>query len=202
MMEAQPDLEAVEKEAYRAAYSDGIIDLFAGLSLVVIGAIWLLATDYAGLAGIFPAVLVPSLVPMRKRIVESRGGYVRWSAPRRRWEQRNMWVVFTAGCVTFLLGIGAYLAFEGSGSGRDLLIDLAPGMLAFILAVLCLVLGLVMSARRFVAYAAVLVAAGVLAAVRDTNPGVPLLIAGSFVAVIGAAMLVRYLRANPAVEIP
>ncbi len=195
------ELEAIERDAYRASYSDGIIDIFVGLSLAVIGAIWIWAEDYGGLAGILPAVMVPTVIPLRKQIVEARGGYVKWSAPRRRWEQRNLLVVFGAGVATFLLGIAAFFMFESGGTARDLLTDIAPGMLAFILAVLALLIGAMMEQWRFAIYAAVLVAGGVLAVIDDANPGLPLLIAGVVVTVIGVVMLVRYLRANPRVDV-
>ncbi|MDJ0953939.1 MAG: hypothetical protein QNJ81_09680 [Acidimicrobiia bacterium] len=194
------ELEAIERDAYRASYSDGIIDIFVGLSLVVIGATWIWAEDYGSLAGVLPAVMVPTVIPLRKRVVETRGGYVKWSAPRRRWEQRNLVGVFVAGVATFLLGIAAYFMFESGGAARDLLTDIAPGMLAFILAVLALVLGAMMEQRRFFIYGAVLVAGGVLAVIEDANPGLPLLMAGVVVTAVGVVMLVRYLRANPRVD--
>ncbi len=200
-MDVNRDLEAIERDAYRAAYSDGIIDIFVGLSLLVIGAIWIWAEDYGGLAGVFPAIVIPSLIPLRKKVVEARGGYVKWSAPRRRWEQRNLLGIFGAGVATFLLGIGAYLMFESGGSNRDLLSDAAPGMLAFILALLAIVLGVMMQHWRYFAYAAVLVAGGVFAVIDDSNPGLPLFLAGVAILVVGVVMLVRYLRANPLAEV-
>ncbi len=199
-MDTNADLEAIEREAYRSSYSDGIIDVFVGLSLLVIGAIWVWAEDYGGLAGILPAVMTPSLIPLRKKIVEARGGYVKWSPPRRRWERRNLLGAIGAGVATFLLGIAAYLMAEGAAPGRDLVYEAAPGLLAFILAVMAIIIGMIMEHWRFFGYAGVLVAGGVVAVVYDTNPGLPLLLAGIAVTVVGAAMLVRYLRANPVVD--
>ncbi len=199
-MEMETDLEAMERDAYRASYADGIVDIFVGLSFLVIGVIWIWATDYGGLAGILPAVMAPSLVPLRKQIVQSRGGYVKWGAPRRRWERRNLWGVAGGGGATLLLGIAAYFMFEGSSTGSDLLSDIAPGLLAFILALMAIVLGVMMQHWRFFGYSAVLVAGGVVAAALDTNPGVPLFIAGFVVAAAGTVMLVRYLQANPRLD--
>lgn len=199
-MDAPNDLRAMEQAAYRSSYSDGIIDIFVGLSLVVIGAIWIWAEGYGGLAGIVPGIMAPSLVPLRKQVVESRGGYVRWSAPRRRWERRNLWGAFGAGVATFLLGIAAYFSFEGSMPGRDLLDDIAPGLLAFILAVVAIILSMMTESGRFLAYAAVLVGGGLVAVAMELNPGWPLLAAGVAVTVAGGVMLVRYLRANPVID--
>lgn len=194
------DLQAIEREAYRSSYADGIIDLFVGLSLAMIGAIWIWASEYGGLAGILPAVMAPTLVPLRKQVVEARGGYVRWSAPRRRWERRNLWGAVGVGVATFVLGIAAFLVAEDAAPGRDLLSDLAPGLLAFILAIMAIILGVMMEHWRFFGYAAVLVTGGVVAAIDDASPGIPLLIAGIAVTAVGAVMLTRYLRANPVVD--
>lgn len=194
------NLEEIERRAYRSSYSDGIIDLFAGLSLVVIGVIWIWAEDYGGLAGILPAVLTPTVIPLRRQVVESRGGYVRWSSRRRRWEKRNMWGALGAGGAILLLGMAVFLVAERPGSGRDLLFDAGPGLLAFLLAIVAVVLGFLVEHWRFFAYAAALVAGGVLAVILEANPGWPLFVAGIVVAGVGAIMLVQYLRANPAVD--
>ncbi|MCP4249254.1 MAG: hypothetical protein GY778_19595, partial [bacterium] len=85
-MTGTEDLDTLEHASYRATYSDGIIDLFVGASLLWIGAAWIWLPDLAGIAGIFPAVFVSSVLVVRKRFVEARTGYVKWSAPRRRWE--------------------------------------------------------------------------------------------------------------------
>jgi hypothetical protein len=199
-MDTSDDLTAMERAAYRSTYSDGIVDVFVGLSFLVIGSIWIWAEDYGGLAGIIPAVAAPSLIPLRKRVVEARGGYVRWGAPRRRWEKRNLWGAFLAGVATFLLAIVAFFLFEGSTGGRDLVSEIAPGLLAFILAVLAIILAMMLESGRFVAYAAVLVAGGVFAVGRELNPGWPILAAGLAVTFTGAVMLIRFLRGNPAID--
>jgi hypothetical protein len=199
-MDTPNDLEAMEREAYRSSYSDGIIDIFVGLSLVVIGAIWVWAEDYGGLAGILPAIMAPTVIPLRKQIVEARGGYVRWTARRRRWERRNLWGAFGAGVATLLLGIVAYFMAEGSAPGRDLLADVAPGLLAFILAVVAIILAMMLESWRFFVYAAALIGGGLLAVADELNPGWPLLLAGIVVTIAGTVMLTRYLRANPVVD--
>lgn len=199
-MDASSDLEALEHRAYRSSYSDGIIDIFVGVSLLVIGAIWVWAEDYGAFAGILPAVLAASLLPLRKRVVEPRGGYVRWGERRRRSERRNLWGAATAGVAVFLLGIAAYFVADGSGGSRDVLADFGPGLLAFILALLAFIIGMVLEHGRFFGYAAVLVAGGVFAVIADSNPGWPMLGAGVVASFVGLVMLMRYLRDNPVAD--
>jgi hypothetical protein len=197
-VDASSNLEGLERRAYRSSYSNGIIDILVGVSLLVIGAVWIWAEDYGAFAWITPAVLVPSLLPLRKRVVETRGGDGR-SGERRRPDRRNLWGAVTAGVAVLLLGIAAYFVADGSGGRRDLLADFGPGLLVFILALLSFVIGMVIEHGRFFGYAAVLVAGGVVAVVADSNPGWPILGAGVVVSIGGVAMLVRYLRDNPVV---
>lgn len=199
-MDASPNLEGLERRAYRSSYSDGIIDIFVGMSLLVIGATWIWAEGYGLFASILPAVLVPSLLRWRKRVVATRGGYVRWGKRRRRSERRTLWGAVTAGVVVFLLGIAAYFVADGSGGSRDVLADFGPGLLAFILALLSFVIGMGIEHGRFFGYAAVLVAGGVVAVIVDSDPGWPIIGAGVVVSIVGLVMLVRYLRDNPVVD--
>jgi hypothetical protein len=199
-VDASSNLEEVERRAYQSSYSDGIIDIFVGVSLLVIGAIWIWAEDYGAFAGMLPAVLAPSLLPLRKRVVEARGGYVRWSERRRRSERRNLWGAVAAGVAVLLLSGAAYFVAAGSGGSRDVLADFGPGLLAFILALLSFIIGMLIEQGRFFGYAAVLAAGGVLAVIADSNPGWPMLGGGVVVSIVGLVMLARYLRDNPVAD--
>ncbi len=194
------NIEALEKAAYRHSYSDGVVDMFVGASLAWIGAAWIWLSDLAGLAGILPAVLVTAMLEGRKRLIESRVGYVKWRQPRRHWELRNLTVVLLAGVALFALGVAAFV-FAGSRSdGTGVLGPLGPGLLAFLLALLALGLGFLMDTPRMFVYAAVLAAGGAIAAAADANPGWPLLPAGIVIVVFGAILFVRFLRTTKAPE--
>lgn len=196
------DLEELERGAYRASYSDGIIDVFVGASLLWIGAIWIWVPDFGGLAGILPAVFVVPMLEARKRIVESRGGYVKWNAPRRRWERRNLAAIFTAGMALFLIGIATFLVVDQSSADSDVAGMLMPGLLAWLLALLAVGLGFLMGTWRMFAYAGVLAVGGVVTVWAEANPGWPLLAAGVVVGTTGIAMLVRFIRINPTMATP
>ena len=193
-------LESLENRAYRRAYSDGIIDLFVGVSLLWIGAAWIWLPDFSGLAGVLPAVFVPIAMTARKRVVESRLGHVKWSEPRRNKERRNLIGLFAAGAFLFVLGVAAFFMLDQSTVSLDSLGSFMPGLLAWLLAVLALVLAYAMEAWRFVLYALVLAVAGLLAAVQSANPGWPMLSAGAVITLTGVTMLLMFLHANPVPE--
>ena len=198
-MTADRDLDALERAAYRGSYADGVIDLYVGASLAWIGAAWIWLPGLAALAGMIPAVFVTVMMAARKQLVESRSGYVKWGVSRRRWERRNLIVVLTAGIGLFLMAIAAFvMASRPSGSG-DVLGGLEPALLAWLLALLAIGLAFLLGAWRMLAYGGLLALGGAFAAWAAANPGWPLLGTGIPITVIGAAMLVRYLRRNPAV---
>ncbi len=201
-MNDNKDLETLERGAYRESYSDGIIDIFVGVSLVWLGVAFIWLRDYAGLAGILPAVFITPVLAGRKRFVESRGGYVKWSQTRRKWERRNLAVALSAGVVLLMIGVGVFVVVTQSSVDTNALGVLGPGLMAWLLALGALVLGFLMATWRMFAYAAVLAVGGVLTVWADARPGWPLLAAGIVVTVTGTVMLARFLRHNPVIETP
>ena len=200
-MTTQPDLGSLEDRAYRRTYTDGIIDLFVGLSLLWIGAVWIWLPDYAGLAGVLPAIFVAPVLAWRKQVVEPRTGYVKWAAPRRQWERRNLIALVGVGVLLFLAGVGAFVAFNEAPTDTDVVTAVMPGLLAWLLALVTVGLGFLIQAWRMFAYAAVLAASGVVAALAEANPGWPLFIAGAVVATTGVVMLAVFLRSHPVAEV-
>lgn len=193
-MTATQRLDSLEKSAYRRSFSDGIIDLFFGLSLLFIGIVWLWNPDLGGLAGILPAALAPLVIPIRKQFVEPRVGYVRWGQPRRHSERRRLLLMLGAGVLMFL-AVGLIIASRASVPET-----VAPALIAWLLAILSLGLAMIMDAWRFVAYASVLALAGLVTGLQDANPGWPVLAAGVVAVAIGVGLLVAFTRANPVPE--
>lgn len=193
-------LQSLEHQAYTRVYSDGIIDLFVGISLMWIGFAWIWLPDFAGLAGVLPAVFVPVAMTTRKKFVEDRIGYVQWSEPRRNKVRRNLIIVFAAGVVLFLGGVVAFFVVDQSLANQDVLDFIMPGLLAWLLALLALGLAILMDAWRFLIYAAVLAIAGLITALEGANPGWPLLAAGVVITIAGLVLLYRFTQANPKAE--
>ena len=196
-MNTSQDLKALEQQAYLETYSDGTIDLFIGLSLAWIGAAWLWLPDLAGVAGVFPAVFITSMLSGRKRLLESRLGYVKWSEPRRRWERQNLYGLLGAGTAIFLIGIAAFLVVS---DGPSLPLDWVAALPAALLALVAVGLGAVMRVGRMVGYGCILIAAAAASVIWELGPGWPLLVSGLAITVTGLAMLVRFLSRNPSMD--
>lgn len=194
-MDARTDLEKLERDVYRAYWSDGIIDIYLGLSLLFIGAMWTWVNDLSGLAGLFPALFVVPMLAAHRRFVEARLGHVEWRPARRGWERRNLWWLLAAGVALFALGIGMYLVVAGGATG----IRVAPGILAWLLAGFAFGLAIALDARRFLLYAAVLAGSGVIVVALAAAPGWPMLACGSVATVTGIVMLRRFVERHPVV---
>jgi hypothetical protein len=196
-MSTGQDLKSLEQQAYLETYSDGSIDLFVGLSLTWIGAAWIWLPDFAGIAGVFPAIFITAMLSARKRLLESRLGYVKWSEPRRRWERQNLYGLFAAGTAIFLIGIAAFLVVS---DGPSLLIDWVAALPAALLALVAVGLGAVMRVGRIIAHGCILTAAAAATVIWELAPGWPLFVSGLAVTVTGLVMLTRFLARNPVVD--
>jgi len=194
---SQPiDAGAVEVDAYRSRWDDGLFDLFVGLSLLWIGGCWIWIESFAGLAGVLPAIFVVPFITFRTRFIEDRAGYVRFSAARRKWERRNLVLLLVFGVGTFIGGIVVYFAVQGNGLSA-VAEWAAPGLIAWLAAIPVLIVAVTAMLPRLFAYAGVLIASGFVAARYETNPGVPLVIAGVLVTVWGMVLLGRFVQKHP-----
>ena len=194
------DLESLESEAYRESFSDGLVDLFVGFGLVLIGALWLWFPEVAGLAGALAAAVAWALVPIRRRIVEPRVGHVKWAAPRLKWERRQYWRLFGLGSVALLLGVGLVLTIvrgDAATSGDPNVVAALP---AFLFAIGAFVLAAASGITRLWGYGTVLVIAAAVTIVVGAGPGGSLLVAGAVTGAAGVVLLSRFLRANPVRE--
>jgi hypothetical protein len=196
-MDTSQDLEAIERDAYLRTHSDGTIDLFVGLSLVWIGCAWIWLPDLAAIAGVFPAVFVTTMLSGRRRFLESRLGYVKWSEPRRRWERRNLYGLLGAGATIFLIAIGTFLF---AAEPASLLIDWVAALPAALLALLAIALGTAMRMGRMVGHGCLLIVAAIATVIWELDPGWPLLISGVAITLTGVAMLTAFLRRNPRMQ--
>jgi hypothetical protein len=196
-MSEQVDLQAMEQEAYRAWWSDGIVDIYVGLSLLWIGAMWTWVNDLSGIAGVLPAILVAPVLAAHRRFVEARLGHVEWRPARRGWERRNQLALLAAGAGLFLLGVAVWVLVSANGGGG---LRLAPGVLAWLLALMAIGLAFLLDARRMLLYAVVLTASGAVVVLLEAKPGWPMLACGAVATVVGLVMLRRFVERYPIID--
>jgi hypothetical protein len=190
------DLEQLETTAYRDSYSDGVVDLFAGLSLIWIGACWLWFEAIAPFAPILVAALSPTLIPIRRRLTESRAGYVRWAEPRRTWERRRLRSLAALGVATLVV-VGALIAYRMLADGVIDVGGFAAAIPAVLVAIPVVVIAVVTGLRRLWAYAFVIVVTALATVATNENPGWPLFVGGLAMLVTGIALFAEFRRSTP-----
>ena len=193
------NLDDLESEAYQDSFSDGLVDLFIGLGLALIGALWLWFESVAGLAGVFAAIVAWALPPIRRRIVEPLVGYVMWTAPRLKWERNQLRLLFGLGTVALLIGVGVVLSIvRGDGVVSEDR-NVVAGLPAVLLAIGAFVLAATSGFKRLWGYGAILLIAAGVTILIEAGPGGSLLTAGAGIGIVGVVFLGRFLRVHPVI---
>jgi len=189
-------LDRVETARFRESWADGIIDLGLGIALLGMAAIWIGAEGSAWLASVIAPPCVVGVVALRARVVENRGGYVRFREERRRATRAQLLAFLALGLGALSVAIAAWAV--GASPSETTAPSLAPGLIGILIAIPIGLVALVTGARRFAGYAGVILGASAWAVADDANPGWPLTAGGLVMAMVGAALVARYLRATSA----
>jgi hypothetical protein len=189
------DTAKIETQLYRAYWQDGLLDLLAGMTLLLIGTGWVLGFM---LAPVIVAPLALVLWPLlRSRLTEPRLGRVRFN-PERMLNLRAGGIALLATGVI----VGGLVILKNLHQGPPSAFEqwLAPAIPALILTLLALCCAGALQLARLACYALVFLASGLLVAVVGAEPGWALLVGGAITALAGTAMLGRFLRAFPRLQ--
>lgn len=186
-----PNLEA---STYKARFSSGLLEVFIGIALAGMGAIWL--TDAAGLGGVVPAALVPLYLPFHNRFIEPRTGYIRVAPERARRERASMVRLVVLGVGFFALGVGTFLWTVARDGDLGLADTFIAGLPAFLLAFGAVVAALSFGLPRLHASGAAVAIGGLAVVTADLHPGFGMLLPGLVVLAAGAVILVRFFGAT------
>lgn len=196
VMTDSPELKELEQQTYEAKHTDGVIDMFVGLSAVVIGAAWMVVPGILSGVTALVAICISPVLARRRRFVEERTGYVRFAEPRRLWERR----IYTT--VAVLFG-GFMLLARPLGALQDEDIDwlLRPDTaVVWFVATVLLVLGLLTGLNRLYGYAVVLTVAGTAAVMMGGRLGWPLVVSGVVALLAGSVLMRRFISHHPRLD--
>jgi len=191
------NLGAREKGLYHSSFDDGLIDIFSGAVLTLMGVAWIF--DLVALGPIAPAVLIPFWPLARRRITEPRTGFVRPHPERTTREKRKHLGFFALGCGFLVAGIVVYFAVRG-GDHRSWA-HLVRGLPGVLLAVGAVVAGLAFGLARFLTYAVLLVAGGGVAIHERLDPGWSIIGGGVAITLTGLILLARFVARHPVVTL-
>jgi uncharacterized membrane protein len=199
------ELQAAEKQAFhRAALEDGILDILCGLCFVAWG--FLVEAGQAGLGGITFAVIYPTGFAIRKRLIAPRIGHVTLKEQTVRSKRLLMIGLFT---FTAVAGLALYLASDTeAGDFRARMDSLGVMVLAFPLALIATMIGLIYGAKRGHAYAVAIMLSflgchlSIEKGSRWDEPTLPLMISGTIVLLTGITLCTRFMRSHPISDVP
>jgi hypothetical protein len=196
LMRNPSELKDLEQKNYKATHSDGILDVFIGVSLIVIGAAWIVTPDWMSGVVALVAVFISPMLKRRRRFLETRTGYVMFTEPRRLWERR----IYTTTAVLF----GGFMILArplGALQPGEVDWRVSPdSLVVWLLAAVAVVLAVLTKLNRLYGYALVLAVAGVAPAITDDSFGWPLLISGVVITAVGSALLRRFVNQHPRIQ--
>jgi len=186
-------VDQLERRLFQQYWDDGLLDVFAGVGVIGIGACW--AVGLVALGAVVPAMLLPFWAPARRTLVEPRAGLVEFSDERagrnRRMLRSSLWL----GVIMLAAFVVVYL--QARSNPGALLPLVVPAVPAILLGLLAVIAGLFLGLPRFLVYAVLLVTAGLGVAVTDSPPEAAMIAGGLLVLASGAWRLGRFLRLDP-----
>ena len=200
-MTKEPNLKEIERKTYMSYHQDGLLDIFAGLYILVFGLGILMEVLWEfGFGIIMPAILIATVLPIwiaaKRKITMPRIGFVNFGTRG----ANKLTAVFIG---TMVAGLGAFFVFTLAtfqGESRqwlDLIVQNGMLIVGFGTFVICTLFGYTMGLKRLYAYGllAVIVLAighfmGIFFAYIITALGITVM-------VTGFAMLIGFVRKYP-----
>ena len=193
------NLKEVEKKIFTSYFNDGLWDVYGGLLLLGFG-LGIITEQTMVLIGFILLALIPPFV--RKPLVMSRLGSVRFSPERQQRTIRYKVLAWVIGSIALLVGVvlaGLYSAGsmpDGFDAWmRDYFFVFIGGMLALIAGLT----GYIINVSRFYFYALVVLGTFIAAALLrpEDMEGIPITAGGALILAIGIFIFIRFLAQNP-----
>lgn len=180
-----------ESDLFRSYWDDGLLDLLAGLALLITGLGW--ESDWGPLASIQAPLWIVLWVPLRRKIVEPRVGFVKFSLARQKHTTHRLWQTLGVG-VAFLVLIALAMLTIREWGANSVLRDLVPGLPPVLVALAAGLTGILTGARRFHLYGLLLLAAAAAVIYLARGPGLSLLAVSLVVVSCGLVLFTRFLH--------
>jgi len=156
-MNKKMSLREVEKRTYMSYHQDGLIDIFVGVYILLFGAGILLLTvaDFSTwfvIPAIFPAIMVPIWISVKRRITMPRIGYVKFGS-----RGANKLMAIFIGLMVAGLGVFMVFSFVSSSQAwaltlRNLIITNSMIIIGISAAVISSLFAYTMGLKRLYAY--------------------------------------------------
>lgn len=184
-------LGAMENRAYRLVVDHGLFDVLIGAFLIAMGLMLHADLDYMPVVVFF--VGVAGLQQGRRRLIEPRAGHVRLNAERMARLKAWRWLTMLA----LVVAVFGVLAMQGLG-WIDLPLNARPLVVAGCIALALALAAWLFGIYRWLVFAALVLAGGVIEWRFDLAYGVSWYFSGGLVVLAGLALVLRFVRNHPA----
>jgi intracellular septation protein A len=190
-MNSVENLDRLERSVYRARFDHGLFDVLIGAFLVAIGLMLHADLDYMPVIVFFIGVYV--FKAAHEHLIEPRVGHVRLKAERRARLKAWRWLTLLALVVVVfgLLGLSSLGWIDYPDAIRPVVVT---GCLALPMALAAWLFGI----HRWFFHAAAVLAGGMAEWRFELTYGVSWYFSGGLVALVGLALLLRFLNDHPA----
>jgi hypothetical protein len=192
---ANPEMSQIEVRIYRSYWQDGLLDLFAGATVLLIGLGWVLGFVFASV--VVPPVAIVLWPLVRARVTEPRLGRVRFNSERMLDLRMGAMALVTVG---ILVGGAVLLKSSLGGPASSVERWFAPAIPACLLAMLALCCAAALHLARLAGHAIAFLACGILVALLRMEPGWAMMCGGAVTAFAGAVMFGTFLRRFPRLQ--
>lgn len=188
-------LKQIEKKAYLTYHQDGIWDILLGTALFWFGLT--IRFDLAYLAGIWPAVLIFSVLGIKKAFTLPRLGYVQFSPKRQSHTKRGLAKMTALLSFTALLGLLTFYAFTGDADWQFFIRDLGILPFGFVITLILITVGIVFGIYRLIGYGIFVMLCFVLGHLAGTELAAIFIFPGAIFTIIGIILLINFMRKYP-----
>lgn len=190
-------LPKLEQRLFTEYFDDGLLDLFIGTGIALIGFMWLL--ELVALGAVIPVLLAPFWKIARQKVVEPRAGVISFRTERNT-ENKSVftkWALF--GLVILITEIVLLVAPGSKGiRSSELLASIIPALPAVLIALPLTLVAFFLKLGRFAFYGTLAVIFGMLATYDlGLEPGHTLLLTGLAIFLSGLMVLHRFLKDHP-----
>jgi len=194
-MDSTVNLKDLEKKVFTSFHEDGVIDIFAGLLLLVDG--FLLLSGNPALVG--PAVAILFLIPLVKKIVTvPRIGLVNFSS-QRNVRQMRLYLV------TLVIGLLVLVVFILNSSSENLTAfarEYYALLLGLIFVLMAGMAALLTGVRRFIWYSGGILVLFIIGEILGWEFPVTQALTGALLFLSGVITLIRFIKKYPKTDIP
>ena len=198
----ESSLREVEKRTYMSYHQDGLIDIFVGVYVLLfgVGILFSTVTDFSTwfvIPAIFPAVMVPIWISVKKRITMPRIGYVKFGS-----RGANKLTVIFIGLMVAGLGTFMALTFASTSQAwaltlRNLIVPNGMIIIGIGAAIVSGLFAYTMGLKRLYAYGLLTLVLFFTSHYITISLAYLLVIIASAIIINGAILLIRFIRKYP-----